>query len=276
MRFWSYLGLLLLLLASIVVDAQAADIQARSPIDGPQIVEANGYAFNVVVKVGDPSLPTIFLESGGGHDSSQWKDLQPRIAAETGATVIAYDRPGFGKSPLPTRAYDIVAETDAIRAAVNSLGLGKRVLLVGHSYGGFIIQTWAARDPYAVIGLLFLDPNTPATMLAMGAEMTPRAKANPKTPRDFAFNRMDETGNAPFVAVYAQQIPVKIPLIVVSAEVPPFRDPRQIDVFRLSHELLAKSVTNGKHVVAAGANHNLHTQAPDVIVASVKELLTPR
>ncbi|MCX5309402.1 alpha/beta fold hydrolase [Streptomyces sp. NBC_00154] len=43
---------------------------------------------------------TIVLDSGGGEDSSQWKDLVPKLHADTGATVITYDRAGLGKSDV--------------------------------------------------------------------------------------------------------------------------------------------------------------------------------
>src|SRR5262245_47488159 len=84
-----------------------------------EIVSAGGYRLNIRIQPGNrPDLPVILLESGGGWDSSQWEKLQPELAAQTGATVVSYDRPGYGKSPLPERPYDIVAETKAFHTAL--------------------------------------------------------------------------------------------------------------------------------------------------------------
>jgi pimeloyl-ACP methyl ester carboxylesterase len=86
--------------------------------------------------------------------------------------------------------------------------------------------------------------------------------------------RVDRAGAARFVAVYANPLPLNVPVIVVSAGVPLFKDPRLADVMRLSHELLAASSHNGKRIVAEGAGHNIVADRPDVVVAGVKELMT--
>jgi pimeloyl-ACP methyl ester carboxylesterase len=214
------------------------------------------------------------LESGGGADSRQWEQFQPSLSKETGATVISYDRPGFGRSPLPDKPYDIVAESDAFRAAVTSLGLGTHVVLVGSSYGGFLIQLWASRAPATVQGLLFLDANSPAAVATMGADLNPGVNPSPKTPQQVAQARVDSAGFARFVAVYANPLPLDVPVIVVSAGVPLFRDPRLAEVMRLSHQLLAASSHKGKRIVAEGAAHNIVADRPDVVIAGVKELMT--
>jgi pimeloyl-ACP methyl ester carboxylesterase len=260
--------------AVVVLVVVASEVSAAEVRDGAQFVTAAGYTFNLVVTKGDPNRPTIILESGGGADSQQWEQFQPRLAKETRATVISYDRPGFGRSPLPDKPYDIVAESDAFRAAVTSLGLGTHVILVGSSYGGFLIQLWASRAPATVQGLLFLDPNSPAAVAAMGADLNPGVNPSPKTPQQVAQARVDRAGAARFVAVYANPLPLNVPVIVVSAGVPLFKDPRLADVMRLSHELLAASSHNGKRIVAEGAGHNIVADRPDVVVAGVKELMT--
>jgi pimeloyl-ACP methyl ester carboxylesterase len=242
--------------------------------EGEQMVEAGGYTLNVNVTRGsNPNLPVVILEAGGGWDSSQWKTLQPDIAAQTGATVVSYDRPGYGKSPLPDKPYDIVAETEAFHAALDKLGLARSVIAVGHSYGGFLIQLYANRWPATIKGLLFLDPNNPAAMLAMGEDANQKPVVDPKTPRDRANARVDRAGRKPFEAVYAAPLPQTVPVIVVTAEKAPFPKPRQVQIFKLSHQLMAASVEDGKLVVAEGSNHMIPAQRPDIVLSSVRELL---
>lgn len=259
------------MMVSVLLAAGA--LNAAEIREGAQFVEGNGYTFNLVVNKGAPDLPTIILESGGGADSRQWAQLQPQLSEETHATVISYDRPGFGKSPLPSKPYDIVAEADAFRQAVNSLGLGQHVVLVGSSYGGFLIQLWASRAPATVKGLLFLDPNSPAAIMAMGADLNPGENPNPKTPQQVAQARVDHAGVARFVSVFANPLPLDVPVIVVSAGIPLFQDKRLAEVMRLSHELLAASTHRGKRVVAERSAHNIAADRPDLVVACVKELI---
>ena len=206
-------------------------------------------------------------------DSTQWSELQPRLAAETGATVVSYDRPGYGKSPLPAKVYDIVDEVEAFHDALLQLELAGNVLPVGHSYGGFLIQLYANLWPSTVHGLLFLDPNTPSVMLGLGFDTGQPPITNPVTALELANVRIDSSGNAPFAAVYNASLPSEIPLIVLSAEIPIFSQPRQIQVVRLSHELLAASVEDGKRVIAERSNHMIPAQRPDLVVDSVQELL---
>jgi pimeloyl-ACP methyl ester carboxylesterase len=247
--------------------------QALQVHDGPQLVEAAGYTLNLVVTKGDSALPTIILESGGGADSRQWAALQPQLAAQTRATVVSYDRPGLGLSPLPTKPFNIVEEADALRQAINSIGLGQRVILVGSSYGGLLIQLWASRAPNSVQGLLFLDPNSPAAALSIRAFTNERPLSDPKTPQQRAMARIEAAGDARFTAVYAHPLPIEVPVIVLSAEKPLFTDTQAAEVFRLSHELLAASVRKGKRIIAERSAHNIAGDRPDLVITSVKELM---
>lgn len=237
-------------------------------------VSARGYNLLIRVQRGSkPSLPTIVLESGGGFDSTQWASLQPTLAADTGATVVSYDRPGYGQSELPAKPYDIADELAAFHEALETLGLAQRVLLVGHSYGGFLVQLYANRWAPSVKGILFLDPNTPTAMLAMSSEGRPAPITDPKTPRQRANARADVGFEDALSTVYRSPLPLQIPVIVVSAETPPFASPRLAKVFKLSHQLLAASVNDGKTVTAERSNHLIPAQRPDLVTACVQELL---
>ena len=70
--------------------------------------------------------PTIVLESAADGDLSQWDSLQLKIAQVTGMAVVSYDRPGFGKSDLPSSAYDPVLEMQQLRDGLKRLGLPMR------------------------------------------------------------------------------------------------------------------------------------------------------
>ena len=236
----------------------------------------NSRGYNLLIRVqrgAKPSLPTIVLESGGGFDSTQWAKLQPTLAADTDATVVSYDRPGFGQSELPAKPYDIADELTAFHEALEKLGLADTVLLVGHSYGGFLVQLYANRWAPSVKGILFLDPNTPSAMLAMGAEGRSAPIKDPKTLRQRANARIDVGFEDALATVYRSPLPPQVPVIVVSAETPPFQAPRLVKAFKLSHQFLAASVNDGKAITAERSNHLIPAQRPDLVTACVQELL---
>jgi pimeloyl-ACP methyl ester carboxylesterase len=256
------------------VAAGPAVARQREQLGRRLVQTPGGYSLSLDVQSGPRAdLPTIILEAGGGADSTQWAALQPRLVAETGATVVSYDRAGFGQSPLPAKPYDIVEEVTALHDALIQLRLADKVLLVGHSYGGLLIQVYANRWAATVKGLLFLDPNNPTAMLGMGADAGEQPITNPKTPKERALARVDAAGGAKYTAVYQSPLPISVPVIVASAETPPFRKSRQIAVFKLSHQLLAASVNDGEMVIAERSNHMIPAQRPDLVVTLVSKLM---
>ena len=221
------------------------------------------------------SAPTIVLESGGGFDARQWEALQPDLARDFSAVVVAYDRPGFGSSDLPSTPYDIRDEVRNLNAALTELELADRIVLVAHSYGALLAQLYAFSWPQSVAGLVFLDPNSAGTMIALHDIQTrPFKTTPPETPRERAFARIDAAIWETMVAVYRSPIPQQIPLIVVSAKQGFFPEERQIEAFRLTHQLLALSVTDGRVVVAEGSNHMIPAQRPDIVIDSVRQILS--
>jgi pimeloyl-ACP methyl ester carboxylesterase len=86
--------------------------------------------------------PTIVLVHGAFAESSSWNGVIERLQAR-GLEAVAIG------NPLRSVAGDAAYVRDAIA------GLGKPVLLVGHSYGGFVV-TEAAADNDNVIGLVYV------------------------------------------------------------------------------------------------------------------------
>lgn len=76
-----------------------------------------------------------------------------RVLAERGWQLIVPDRPGHGKSPDPGRPDD--AEADGMWVA-DLLGDGAHLL--GHSFGGCVALSAAARRPEAVKSLTLIEP----------------------------------------------------------------------------------------------------------------------
>ena len=75
----------ILALASPAVE-QEADTSASAPLVERRI-DVGGYRLNFQTIQGRG--PVILLEAGGGLDSTEWADIGPRLARETGATVVA-------------------------------------------------------------------------------------------------------------------------------------------------------------------------------------------
>jgi len=94
--------------------------------------------------------PAIVLVHGLGGDRHLWDDAA-RVLAKS-FTVVAVDLPGHGDAPAPARFdADEIAARIVETARQEKLG---RVVVVGHSLGGFIAAH--IHDP-SVVGLVLVD-----------------------------------------------------------------------------------------------------------------------
>jgi pimeloyl-ACP methyl ester carboxylesterase len=82
---------------------------------------------------------------------SDWQQLIARLPA--GMRALAPDRPGYGSSRLPAGGFAVNAS--AVIDDLDSAGID-RAVLVGHSYGGGVALTVAARAPQRVEALVLL------------------------------------------------------------------------------------------------------------------------
>jgi pimeloyl-ACP methyl ester carboxylesterase len=98
--------------------------------------------------------PVIVFLAGLGNTAHAFDDFAPRFTDRF--HCIALTRRGFGESDHPPDGYDTPRLVEDIRAALDTLGLG-RVTLVGHSIAGEEMTHFAATYPDRVDRLVYLD-----------------------------------------------------------------------------------------------------------------------
>jgi pimeloyl-ACP methyl ester carboxylesterase len=137
-------------LAKLVLILLAAAC-AHAPAAGP-VTTPNGAIF--VDDGGRGGLPVLFIH-GNGADSSQWEAQLAHLRKTRRA--VAIDLPGMGRSaPVANGDYSLDATASAVDAAVSAIGL-QRFVIVGHSYGGAVVATYAARHPEKVAAVIYAD-----------------------------------------------------------------------------------------------------------------------
>jgi pimeloyl-ACP methyl ester carboxylesterase len=115
---------------------------------------------------------------------AMWDPIRTGLA--TVARVITPDLRGFGASDKPEGDYSMASLAKDVLALVDALGLD-RVVLGGHSMGGYVALRFAAAHPDRLAGLVLVDT---------------RAEADPpegRQRRDAAIARIEREGGAGFL-----------------------------------------------------------------------------
>jgi pimeloyl-ACP methyl ester carboxylesterase len=103
--------------------------------------------------------PTVVLEAGISATSLSWLLVQPEVARFT--RVLAYDRAGLGWSDAAQieRGPSVLARE--LRSVLDAANAAAPFIVVGHSFGGLIAQSFAALYPDETAGVVLVDPVDP-------------------------------------------------------------------------------------------------------------------
>jgi pimeloyl-ACP methyl ester carboxylesterase len=98
--------------------------------------------------------PVVFVH-GNGANRNQWRAQVDHVSKTRPA--VAFDLLGMGESaPAPDGDYSVEAMARDLGSKIDRAGF-KRVILVGHSYGGAVVAQYAATHPGRVAGAIYAD-----------------------------------------------------------------------------------------------------------------------
>jgi pimeloyl-ACP methyl ester carboxylesterase len=125
----------------------------RFPAPG-ELIDVGGHRLHVTCS--GSGRPPVILEAGIAASSLSWAAVAPTVAEFT--RVCTYDRAGLAWSDEPScaRTFDRIVEE--LARVIARVAPSERCILVGHSFGSFIVRGYAMRHPEDVVGLVLVDP----------------------------------------------------------------------------------------------------------------------
>ncbi len=198
-----------------------------------------------------------------------------------GYRTIAPDLPGFGQSPEPDAVWDVGNYADLISEFIESFGV-KKVILLGHSFGGRIIIKLGSREilPFKIERAVLVDSagimprRTAAYKIKVGAY-----KAAKKIFPALAASMRKRSGSAD----YAAASPVMRGCLVkaVNEDLKPLLPALSFEVLLIwgenddatplsDGETMEKLIPNAGLAKIPGAGHYSWLDRPDVFNAVIK------
>ncbi|TGD79542.1 alpha/beta fold hydrolase [Hymenobacter wooponensis] len=238
------------------------------------LVDVGGYQlhFHIIKGKGVP----ILFEAGGGDDAQVWQPLLKPLAEVTGATLITYDRAGFGKSELSKEPEDaqhgILSGMRGLENGLKKLGYSKEIMLVAHSYGGLYASLYAAQHPKAVKAVVLLDAMlpgfaTPEFLAGMMQDMQADMAKNKTEHR----GRYYQTTNysATVQAVRNAPFPANVPVIDLVAEEFFLPNPEEATRWKNCHREFTAAQPNREFLTAYGCRHYIFQDNPDLVISAI-------
>jgi len=99
--------------------------------------------------------PAVVFDSGGNRPGYSWVLVQPEVAKSTRACW--YDRAGYGWSDPAPHSRSSADIADDLHKLLRAAGVAPPWVLVGHSFGGFDVRVFAAKNPAEVAGMVLVD-----------------------------------------------------------------------------------------------------------------------
>ena len=100
--------------------------------------------------------PTVVFESGIAATSLNWSHLQQEISRF--AATVSYDRAGLGWSSTCESARTPSNVSAEFHALLQAAQIRPPYVLVGHSFGGFVMRRFALTYPEEVASIVLIDP----------------------------------------------------------------------------------------------------------------------
>src|SRR4051794_25873218 len=230
--------------------------------------------------------PTFVLEGGLGQTQETWDRIGSGFRQL--GRVCTYDRPDLGSTPkLPTDAKRTVSDqVSTLEGSLKAASIEPPYILVGHSWGGAIVQAYASKHADDVAGVVLVDSSHPDAIPA-ALSVIPPAPTDLDDPyagtRQLLHGLDEPSTTAEHVDLEASRKTLHkadlhdIPLVVLNAATnelvaalpTPLR--RRADGIWVDEQSeLAALSDDSVHAIARLSGHFIQNDQPDLVLAAMR------
>ena len=146
--------LALLIASGALYQVVGSRVSARRHAAPGTMIDVEGQRLHVVCE--GSGRPVVLFESGIAASSLSWTRVLREVGTSTRA--CAYDRAGLGWS-APSRGPRTVARMlREMQGVLANTAIAGPAVLVGHSFGAFLVCAYASEHPADIAGLVLIDP----------------------------------------------------------------------------------------------------------------------
>ena len=227
--------------------------------------------FNIIKGSGIP----ILFEAGGGSDGTVWNSILKPIADITGATIITYDREGFGKSTINTletevSKHGILNSVLDLEIGLKKLGYDKQIMLVSHSFGGYFSTLYSVRNPNLVKSIVLIDVNHNFMEKFVESDLKKQDKLIPEWKKTnlglyYMASNIRETAEM----MTKLSIPQNIPVVDFVNGVSPFKETEKVEFWKECHKKFVDSHPKSIGITAFECGHGIWFDNPSLVITTI-------
>ena len=227
--------------------------------------------FNIIKGKGIP----ILFEAGGGSDATVWNSILKPIAEITGATIITYDREGFGKSTINTLETDFAKHGMLnsildLETGLKKLGYNKQIMLVSHSFGGYFSTLYSVRNPNLVKSIVLIDVNHNFMDKFVESDLKKQELLIPEWKKNNLGIYYMATNIRETVKMMNEiSIPKNIPVVDLVSGIQSFKEIEKIEYWKECHKKFVESHPKSVGITAFECGHGIWFDNPSLVITTI-------
>jgi pimeloyl-ACP methyl ester carboxylesterase len=226
---------------------------------------------------------TIIFESGFMSDLSVWHKVAPVVTKH--GKIVLYSRAGIGKSPARTQVLNLSQHTEELKQLIETMQIKTPIVLVGHSYGGWVVREFAAKYPKQIAGLVLVDPANETLEVEL-KKISPEkvlqdqkrleSMAPPAVKADLALvQKIFDEAKLPTTSAIPDMPMAILTSTQVTRNNPFFQETAPaLAVKRDLHARFFAQFSNGAHIVTNQSGHHIQLDEPHLVTEAINLVVT--